>query len=91
MNKIQGETYTHIKPPLHHKEEQINNVLTTIQTNPKFIKLLFYSLNSLEGFISLPNKEIKPNSRIIILLEGLDKLKQVGIMNTENEDVLKVN
>ncbi len=76
MNKIQGENAPHIKPHSHQKEEQINNVLTTIKSNPKFIKLLFYSLNSLEGFISLPNKEIKLNSRIIISLEGLEILKR---------------
>ncbi len=91
MNKIQGENAPHIKPNSHQKEEQINNVLTTIKSNPKFIKLLFYSLNSLEGFISLPNKEIKLNSRIIISLEGLEILKNVGILNTGNDDVLKVN
>jgi hypothetical protein len=45
----------------------------------------------LEGFISLPNKEIKLNSRIIISLEGLEILKNVGILNTGNDDVLKVN
>jgi hypothetical protein len=90
MKKIQGENAPHIKPLSHQKEEQINNVLTTIKSNPKFIKLLFYSLNSLEGFISLPNKEIRLNSRIIISLEGLEILKNVGIMNTGNDDVLKV-
>lgn len=90
MNKVQGENHPQIKSQTHQKEEQINSVLTTIKSNPKFIKLLFYSLNSLEGFISFPNKEIRINSKLIMSLEGLEILKYVGVVNTGNDEVLKV-
>ena len=43
---------------MKQKEEQINNVITTLKSNPKFIKLLTFSLNSLDGFITPPNRDI---------------------------------
>ena len=40
------------------KEESISTLLTTIKSNQKFAKLLIFTLNSLQGFIFPPNKEI---------------------------------
>lgn len=51
---------------MQQKEETLKNVLNTVKQNPKFIKLLVYSLNSLESFVSPPNRDIKVNAKIII-------------------------
>jgi hypothetical protein len=51
---------------MKQKEDTLQNVLKSIQQNPKFFKLLVYSMNSLESFISPPNREIKVNAKIII-------------------------
>lgn len=48
------------------KEDTIQTVLDSARNNPKFIKLLVYSLNSLENFITPPNREIRVNAKIII-------------------------
>ena len=48
------------------KEDTLRTVITSAKENPKFIKLLIYSLNSLEGFVSPPNREIRLNATIII-------------------------
>ena len=47
---------------MRQKEETISTVLTTAKDNPKFVKLLIYTLNSLEGFVSPPNREIRINA-----------------------------
>lgn len=51
---------------IQQKIEIISNVIQSIKNNPKFIKLLIYSMNSLENFVSPPNREIRINARIII-------------------------
>jgi hypothetical protein len=51
---------------MQQKEETLQNVLNTVKQNPKFIKLLVYSLNSLESFVSPPNRDIRINAKIII-------------------------
>jgi hypothetical protein len=51
---------------MQQKEETLQNVINTIKQNPKFIKLLVYSMNSLESFVSPPNREIRVNAKIII-------------------------
>ena len=48
------------------KQDTIQTVLDSAKKNPKFIKLLQYSLNSLENFITPPNREIRVNAKIII-------------------------
>lgn len=48
------------------KADTIQTVLDSAKNNPKFIKLLVYSLNSLENFITPPNREIRVNAKIII-------------------------
>lgn len=51
---------------MKQKIETISNVLKSIKQNPKFIKLLIYSMNSLENFVTPPNSEVRLNARIII-------------------------
>ena len=41
------------------KEESIGAILTTIKNNQTFAKLLIFTLNSLESFVSPPNREIR--------------------------------
>jgi len=48
------------------KEDQILNAVTTLKNNPKFIKLLVYGLNSLDSYLTPPNREIRLNAKIII-------------------------
>ena len=51
---------------LQQKEETIKNVLQTVKQNPKFLRMLNFSLNSLETFVSPPNFEIKQNAKILL-------------------------
>ncbi len=44
----------------------ITDLIKSIKNNPKFIKLLIFSMNSLENFVSPPNRKIKANAKIII-------------------------
>jgi hypothetical protein len=48
------------------KEETIKSVINTVKQNPKFIKLLVYSLNSMDNLVSPPNRDIRLNAKIII-------------------------
>jgi hypothetical protein len=65
-------------------------VVTTIQQNPKFIKLLNYSLNSMDSFVSPPNREIRINAKIIIKLNGIGVLKAISSVNISNEEIVEV-
>lgn len=51
---------------MQQKITVINDVIKSIRNNPKFIKLLIYSMNSLENFVSPPNRQIRINAKIII-------------------------
>ena len=75
---------------MKHKEDQIRDCIITLKTNPRFIKLLTFSLNSLDGFVSPPNKEIKINAKIIIRLDGVLVLKTTTTVNINNEDIVMV-
>lgn len=70
------------------REENIQNVLNSAQNNPKFIRLLNYSLNSIDNFISPPNSEIRLNAKIIIQKGGIDILKNIALKNKDNEEVV---
>ena len=76
---------------MKQKEEQINNVITTLKSNPKFIKLLTFSLNSLDGFITPPNRDIKINAKIIIRMDGVLVLKTTTTININNEEIVLVS
>lgn len=91
MQKTLSENQTHSRSQNSQKEDQLKNVLVTIKSNPKFIKLLFYSLNSLENFVTPPNREIRTNAKLIINHEGLDILLSVAEVNVSNEEVLRVS
>ena len=62
LSAIQEQRLRMIK----QKEDTLRTVITSAKDNPKFIKLLKYSLNSLEDFVSPPNREIRLNATIII-------------------------
>lgn len=51
---------------LKKKEANIKSIITTVEANPKFIKLLTFSLNSMEALVSPPNYDIRINAKIII-------------------------
>ena len=72
------------------KEESISTLLTTIKSNQKFAKLLIFTLNSLEGFVSPPNREIRINSSIIINLNGLDVLHLISVININKDDIISL-
>ena len=70
------------------KEESISTILTTIKNNQTFAKLLIFTLNSLETFVSPPNREIRINSNIIIRLEGVELLHIISVKNIKNDEVV---
>jgi hypothetical protein len=75
---------------MKQKEDQISNVVITLKTNPKFIKLLTFSLNSLDGFVSPPSRDIRINAKIIIRFEGVLVLKTTTTININNEEIVLV-
>ena len=72
------------------KEESIGAILTTIKNNQTFAKLLIFTLNSLETFVSPPNREIKTNSNIIIRLEGVELLHIISVKNIKNDEIIEL-
>ena len=72
------------------KEESISTILTTIKNNQSFAKLLIFTLNSLETFVSPPNREIKINSSIIIRLEGVELLHIISVKNLKNDEIVEL-
>ena len=59
---------------MKQKIATISDVIKSIKQNPKFIKLLIYSMNSLENFVSPPNITIRINARVIIKCKILNFL-----------------
>lgn len=47
------------------REEGVQNALNTLKQNPKFLRLIIYSLNTLESLVSHPNREIRDNAKVI--------------------------
>ena len=74
---------------LKKREDNIQNVLDSAKNNPKFIRLLNYSLNSIDNLITPPNPDIKFNAKIIIQKGGIDILRNVAMKNLENEEVVQ--
>ena len=70
------------------KEESISTILTTIKSNQKFAKLLIFTLNSLQGFVTPPNREIRANARIIIKLNGIATLHLISGCNITKDDII---
>ena len=75
---------------LRIKEESINTILTTIKNNQTFAKLLIFTLNSLETFVSPPNREINTNSGIILRLGGVELLHLISIKNIKNDEIVEL-
>ena len=73
---------------LKKKEDNIQNVLDSAKNNPKFVRLLNYSLNSLDNFITPPNHDIRQNAKIIIEKGGIDILRNIAMKNLDNEEVV---
>lgn len=73
---------------LKQKEDAVKGVLDTVRNKPKFIKLLEYALNSLENYVTPPNRDIKLNSRVIIRENGVDSLKVVASNNMNNDMII---
>ena len=73
---------------LKQKEETIGTLLTTTKNNPNFVKLLIFTLNQLENFISPPNREIRVNASIIIRLEGVGILHTIIIKNISKDEIV---
>ena len=73
------------------KEESITTLLTTIKTNQKFEKLLIFSLNSLQGFLSPPNKDISINSDIILKFGGVEVFHLISVNNIKREEILSLS
>ena len=75
---------------LRLKEESITTLLTSIKNNQTFAKLLIFTLNSLETFVSPPNREISVNSGIIIRLDGVGLLHLISIKNIKNDEIVEL-
>lgn len=71
------------------KIDNLKNVINTLKTKPKFIKLLEYALNSLDLLLTPPNRDIKLNSQVTIEENGIESLKIVSSNNIDNEDIVK--
>ena len=63
-------------------------MLTTTKNNPNFFKLLIFTLNSLESFVSPPNREIRVNAGIMIRLEGVGILHTIIIKNITKDEIV---
>ena len=74
---------------LKNKEDTIIDILNTSKNNPKFIRLLIYSLNSLEAMLTPPNREIRDNSKIIIKQDGISIIHKIAMLNISNEEIIE--
>ena len=74
---------------LKNKEDTINDILNSSKKNPKFIRLVVYSLNSLEAMLTHPNREIRENSKIIIKLDGISIIHKIAMLNISNEEIME--
>ena len=70
------------------KEKTIQTVLDSAKGKLKFIHLIVYCLNSIEKFISPPNREIRVNAKIIIRLEGVSTLRLIALVNCNNDPIV---
>ena len=73
---------------MKQKEETIGTMLTTTKNNPNFFKLLIFTLNSLENFVSPPNREIRVNAGVMIRLEGVGILHTIIIKNISKDEIV---
>ena len=73
---------------MKQKEETIGGLLTTTKNNPNFVKLLIFTLNTLENFVSPPNREIRVNASVIIRLEGVGILHTIIIKNITKDEIV---
>ena len=84
LSKLQEARLKVIK----QKEETIGTMLTTTKNNPNFFKLLIFTLNSLENFVSPPNREIHLNATVMIRLDGVGILHTIIIKNITKDEIV---
>ena len=93
MNKPKTSNYQRLKAErerqLQEKENTIKAVLESAKSRLKFIHLIIYCLNSIEKFISPPNREIRINVKIIIKLEGINILRAISLVNSNNTPIVE--
>ena len=73
---------------MKQREETIGGLLTTTKNNPNFAKLLIFTMNTLENFVSPPNREIRVNASVIIRLEGVGILHTIIIKNITKDEIV---
>ena len=73
---------------LQKKEHAIINALSTAKNNPKFEKLINYSLTSLESLISPDNSEKYINIYSIMKLGGIKTLTNIASVNFQNDELI---
>jgi len=84
FSKLQEEKLKIMK----QKEETIRTMLNTTKKNPNFVKLLIFTLNNLENYVSPPNREIRINANIIIRLEGVGILHTIITKNIKKDEIV---
>ena len=84
LSKLQEARLKVIK----QKEEAIGTMLTTTKNNPNFFKLLIFTLNSLENFVSPPNREIRLNASVMIRLDGVGILHTIILKNVTKDEIV---
>ena len=93
MNKPKTSNYQRLKAEierqLQEKENTIKAVLESAKSRLKFIHLIIYCLYSIEKFISPPNREIRINVKIIIKLEGINILRAISLVNSNNTPIVE--
>ena len=73
---------------LQKKEESIKTTLDTAKNNPQFIKLINYTLTTLENLIASDNSEKYINIYSIIKLNGIKILCNVASVNVKNDELI---
>ena len=69
------------------REKSIQNVLDSAQNNPKFTRLLNFSLNSIDNLISPLNREFRLNAKMLIQKGASEILKEVALKNKDKEEM----
>ena len=72
------------------KKRAINDILTSATNNPKFVKLLTYSFNSLDKMITPPGSDVRLNAQLIIECGGIEVLRSLADKNSHNPEICKL-
>ena len=92
--KMRVKTYEEIKREQaalkEKKKRAINDILTSATNNPKFVKLLTYSFNSLDKMITPPGSDVRLNAQLIIECGGIEVLRSLADKNSHNPEICKL-